>query len=83
MVHIYVAECYLVELFEFGVFFLLFFLLVTVTLFCVFIDFFDLWLVRVFLFVLDFGFFGFNFTFLFDMELDWVANELRVLLDNF
>merc|ERR1712131_357295 len=72
----------LVELLEFGILFLG--LLLLVLLLGILVNFLYLWLVGVFIVILDLlGGLGFDLALLFNMELDWVANELGVLLDDF
>merc|ERR1719277_1239116 len=64
----------LVEFLELGVLFLLF-------LFAL-VDLLDFGLVGVLVFVLGIFLLGLDLTLLLDMELDWVANELGVFLDD-
>merc|ERR1712235_51683 len=72
----------LVEFLEFGILFLG--LLLLVLLLGILVDLLNLWLVGVFIVILNLlGGLGFDLALLLNMELDWVANELRVLLDDF
>merc|ERR1712235_125297 len=59
-------------------------LVLLVLLLSILVDLLNLWLVGVFIIILDLlGGLGFDLALLFNMELDWVANELGVLLDDF